>query len=229
MSHQEYAWPHVIKGAIFDCDGTVVDTLPLYWKANSEVMGKTFPPEFQPVVNGKGDIDEAQAIIDEFKLDMTPQQFVERRIPKLKVYLPNADLVTGVDTVIRKLADMKIPMGVATSSHREAYTAKISKHLDLFKLFDVSVCGNEVTQAKPAPEIFLKAAERMGLKPENVLVFEDAVYGIQAANAGGFPSVIISISEGDTLNDKLSKSGAVPQLIIDRFADFDFSKFKWQA
>ena len=228
MSHEDCVWPHVIKGAIFDCDGTVVDTLPLYWKANSEVMGRPFPPEFQPVVNGKGDIDEAQARIDEFKLDMTAEQFVERRLPLLRKSMPNAELVPGVEGVIRRIAEMGVPMGVATSSHREEYKAKIAKHGELFKLFSVAVCGNEVTQAKPAPEIFLKVAEMMGLKPENVVVFEDAVYGIQAANAGGFASVILSASEGSCLADKLKNTGAKPQVVIDSFSEFDFSKFKWQ-
>lgn len=235
-------YPHTIKACIFDVDGTVLDTLPLYWKANSLTMGIDFPPEFQPNVNGCSDIDEANIIINHFNLNMTPEYFIKTRISHLKHLLPSSPLVPGIESIIRHVNSMGLPMAVATSSHRDAYEAKISKHKDLFDLFgDKIVCGNEIKKGKPSPEIFLKALDHINeyqkkikqnfenLKPENVLVFEDAAFGAKAAFDGGFPSVILKASEGNTLNSKLEKLKVKPVLIVDSFKDFKFEQFIWEV
>lgn len=229
-----------IKACMFDVDGTVLDTLPLYWKANSMTMGMEFPPEFQPQVNGCNDVDEANIIINHFKLDMNAEYFIKTRIDHLQKLLPLSPLVPGIEPIIRKVHQMGLPMAVATSSHRDAYNSKVLKHKELFDLFGENiVCGNEIKKGKPSPEIFLTALKHINdnqkkidpnfkeLKPENVLVFEDAAFGAKAATDGGFPSVILKASEGDTLNGKLEKLNVKPVLIVDSFNDFKFENFVW--
>ena len=235
------AYEHPIKACIFDVDGTVLDTLPLSWKANSLTMGFEFPPEFQPHVNGCTDYDEASIIIKHFNLKMTPEHFMKTRIEHLNELLDSSPLVPHVDEIIRKIHSLGLPMAVATSSHRNAYDVKISKHKELFQLFGKNiVCGNEIEKGKPFPDIFLKALDHINdslkeknpnadsLKPENVLVFEDAAFGVKAAFDGGFPSVVLRTSEGDTLEDKLQKLKVRPVVIIDSFDKFEFDQFIWK-
>lgn len=239
-NHLPIIYSRPIKACIFDVDGTVLDTLPLYWKANSLTMGMEFPPEFQPNVNGCNDVDEANIIINHFKLNMKPEYFIKTRIQHLKELLPLSPLVPGIEHIIQKVHQMGYPMAVATSSHRDTYNVKISKHKELFSLFgDNIVCGNEIKEGKPSPEIFLTALKHINknqsknhpnfedLKPENVLVFEDAAFGVKAAVDGGFPSVVLKVSEGETLNEKLEKLNAKPVLILDSFEDFKFENFIW--
>lgn len=229
-------YPHPIKAAVFDCDGTVLDTLPLYWKANSKTMGKPFPPEFQPTLNGCGDYDEANIIIKHFNLNMKPEEFIKTRISYLTDLLPESPLVPGVENIIRHINHIGLPIAVATSSHRNAYNSKISRHKDLFSLFkDNVVCGNEIQNGKPSPEIFFTALKlinehnNLNLKPENVLIFEDAAFGVKAAFDGGFPSVILKVSEGEALDTRLEKLGCKPNLIVDSFEQFQWDNFIWET
>lgn len=240
IGNKSILYPHPIKACIFDVDGTVLDTLPLYWKANSLTMGMEFPPEFQPHVNGCTDYDEAQIIINHFKLNITPEYFMKTRIGHLNNLLSSSPLVPGIEQIIRRVDSMHLPMAVATSSHRDAYNVKISKHKELFKLFgDNIVCGNEIERGKPFPDVFLAALNKINedekkknpnfipLKPENVLVFEDAAFGVKAATDGGFPSVILKVSEGDKLKGKLENLNLKPVLIVDSFEHFQFDQFIW--
>lgn len=237
---QSALYPHPIRACIF-VDGTVLDTLPLYWKANSLTMGMEFPPEFQPNVNGCNDYDEASIIINHFKLSITPEYFIKTRIAHLNELLPSSPLVPGVENIIRHVNSLGLPMAVATSSHRDAYNSKISKHKELFSLFGNNVvCGNEIQRGKPFPDVFIAALKHINessksknpnfepLKPENVLVFEDAAFGVKAATDGGFPSVILKVSEGNMLAEKLEKLNLKPILIVDSFENFKFDNFIWE-
>lgn len=157
-------------------------------------MGIEFPPEFQPKVNGCNDYNEARIIIDHFKLNMTPEYFIKIRIEHLNELLPSSPLVLGIEKIIGYIHSIGIPIAVATSSHRNAYEVKISKHKDLFKLFGNNVvCGNEIERGKPFPDVFLKVLNSINkslksknsdceLLPANVLVFEDAAFGVKAAS-----------------------------------------------
>jgi HAD superfamily hydrolase (TIGR01509 family) len=221
------SWPHAIQAVIFDCDGTLIDTIPIYAHANSQVIGAPYPDSFQLTVNGLSDLDFAARVVEGFNLHITPEQFVAQRSLILKDTLPNAPLVAGVESIVRRIHEIGIPMAVATSSIREGYRAKIARHGDLFKLFKSQICGDEVKKAKPAPEIFQKSAAALGnFNPENVLVFEDSLQGIKAANAAGMASVFLA-NPTDDWTVALSVVGAAPTVVVEAFADFDFAAFRW--
>mgnify|MGYP003087684325 FL=1 len=222
------SWKSKIKAIIFDCDGVLLDTIPMYAKANSIIIGRPYPDEFQTKVNGLSESVFAQRVIEHFGLKMTPREFIDKRNEILRDMFPNTDLVKGVDKIVLRFSEMGLPMAVATSSFRESHDKKTLKNKELFKLFKVQICGDEVVHAKPDPEIFLKAAAKLGYEPENVLVFEDSYNGIVAANAAGMASTFLA-NEKEPYQEILKQFGASPSYIIKAFDDFDFQAFDWET
>lgn len=222
------AWPHPIKAIIFDCDGTILDTLQIYFQANGAILGFKYPPELAKQTNGRSEIEVCTIIVNHFHLSITPQEFVEKRGVILKETLPDSQLIPHVDDIIKKLKNMGFKMAVATSCSREYHKIKTSKHRELFSLFDVEVCGDEVKQAKPCPDVFLLAASKLGdLKPENILIFEDAGAGVKAANNAKMP-VVVYHKNDDDFRENLKDYDAKPTVIIESYEDFDFSLFNWE-
>ena len=224
------AWPHVIKAVVFDCDGVICDSLPIYVEANEHVIGKRYPPELLKETNGRSATEVAKIACEKLQLDMTPEEFLERRNDFLREALAKCPLVPNVDVVIRKLHEMGIPLAVATSSAREIYMLKTRNHRELLSCFKHEVCCDEVQKAKPDPEIFQFAAGKLGkFKPENVLVFEDALQGIKAANAAGMPVVLLDRLPDLNVAALLEHEGAHCNLRITDFGEFDFSLFDWEV
>jgi pseudouridine-5'-monophosphatase len=222
------SYQQVIQAVIFDCDGVLVDTIPLYASANSQIIGAPYPDSFQLTVNGLAEHDFAVRVIEGFGLHITPEEFVARREAIMKDLLPNAPLVVGVEAIVRQIYQMGIPIAVATSSNREGHRTKTAKHREFFKFFKSEICGDEVTKAKPAPEIFQKSAAALGnFPPQTVLVFEDSIQGIKAANAAGMASVFLA-NPNDNWKEALKDAGAAPTVVVEAFTDFDFTAFQWQ-
>jgi pseudouridine-5'-monophosphatase len=159
---------------------------------------------------------------------MTVDEYIARRTAILKETLPTADLVPGVDKVVARFQSMKMPLAVATSTKRSTHEPKIRRHADFFAGFTIQICGDEVKEAKPNPEIFQIASRKLGsFDPKNVLVFEDAVNGIQAATAAGMPSVLLTLP-GVDYQSKFDELGIAPAVKLGDFAEFDFDLFDWQ-
>ena len=220
------AWPSTIKAVIFDSDGVLVDTIPIYAMANTEVMGMPYPDSFQLTANGLCEIEFANRLVNEFKLNMTAEEFVKRRHKILLEHLSDVDLVPGIEAIVRKVHSMGIPMAVATSADRISHDIKTVNHKEFFGLFMKQICGDEVKKAKPNPEIFQTAGKYLGdFKPEEYLVFEDSINGICAANAAGMASVFLS--NGEDVKSTLEEKHAKPSVIVSSFKDFDFNVFNW--
>ena len=221
------AWPHPIKAVVFDNDGVLVDTVSLYIQVNSEIIGKPYPDYMRARTNGRTDIDACKIIIDEFHLNMTPEELVAKRFKMLHDLFPQVKKIPGVMRIITTLKEKGLKMAVATSSKKEGFEPKTINHRDLYDNFECVVCGDEVTKAKPSPEIFLTAAKKIcDYPPENVLVFEDAAAGIRAANDAGMASVFLWTSEKDP-SENLATYNAKPTMMIHSFDEFDFDKFTW--
>ena len=174
------------------------------------------------MVNGRSDREASRITVEQLKLPMTVEEFAEKRMECLLKIFPRAATVPGVERIVKRIHEMGIPMAVATSCQKNAHEAKLLGHKELFSMFQATVCGDEVQHSKPSPEIFETAARKLGdYKPENVLVFEDAVNGVKAANAAGMACVLLrsnSLDPGDDIH---------PNLIIDSFDKFDFDSFLW--
>ena len=167
-------------------DGLLLDTETHYTTAQEKVLqplGVQFTFELKSLMMGKRALEAAEALIAATGLEgkITPQAFVEAREEILDKLFPTSELMPGVEKLVTHLHAQKIPMAVATSSHRRHFDAKTQRHGPLFGRFAHVTTGDQVQRGKPHPDIFEKAA---GLfadppeRPEHVLVFEDAPSGV---------------------------------------------------
>ena len=177
------------KGAIFDLDGVIVDTVPLHmasWKKLfEEDYHKPFTYEiYQKYVDGKSRLDPIRLLLPQlseqeviYAGELKQKYFLELiNIEKIKTF---ADALELIEIFIRH----KIKLAAASSSKNAAL---ILKKVGLLQNFPVIISGNDFVRGKPDPEIFLSASRAMNLDVKECVVFEDSLAGIQAAKAGGF-------------------------------------------
>jgi pseudouridine 5'-phosphatase len=178
---------------IFDLDGTLLDTEPLYTKATQRVLdayGVTFTMELKQQIMGGDSIAGALTVIRHFELPLTPEAYLkERESHLLKLFL-DAPEIPGAADFVRSFAG-KIPMGIATSSHKYLYDIKM-RHRD-WNLFDSIICGDDarLKRGKPEPDIFLLCAADLGVAPADCVAFEDSRNGLLAAKAAGMRVIAI--------------------------------------
>ena len=183
------------SACIFDCDGTLVDSMPLHleaWRAALQQHG--FPPEqftleMHHVFAGMPGAAIVQRLNAEFGHAMSPAQV---EADKVTWYMAHHANVRGIAPVVEFARRMHsvVPMAVASGS--DAWIVHESlKAVGIFELFPTIITPADVKHGKPAPDMFLLAAERMGVPPEDCLVFEDGQLGIQAAEAAGMRTVFV--------------------------------------
>ncbi len=176
---------------LFDLDGTLLDTEPLYTLATQKVLdpfGLTFTLEFKRTIVGRKALESAAMTVEHYDLALTPQAFLDQRAQYLNALFPKAAAIAGAEAFVTALAEQGIAFGIATSSSRALFELKRSTKPWL-QAVAITVCGDEVAASKPDPEIFLKTAQKLGVEPEGCLVFEDALTGFLAAKAAGMPVI----------------------------------------
>ena len=188
------------QGAIFDMDGVLFDTERMYqetWREVAAGMGITLPPEYTYYVSGASKDGVYEAVRRFYHTDdpvkVTTEVYERMRVKQQKP-LP---IKPGVKELLTLLREKGIKTAVASSTFHEQVRYNLENNgLDGF--FDTVLCGDEVTKAKPDPEIFLRAAQKLSLSPQDCFVFEDSFNGIRAAHAAGCISVmVIDLMEPD--------------------------------
>ena len=175
---------------LFDCDGTIADSMPLHyiaWKRALGEWGCDFPESTFYAWGGRPVIEIIESLNKEQGLHMPVEAVATRKEAYYYEILPQLQAVPEVLEHI-EARHGEIPFAVVSGSTRESVTESL-RTLRLLDRFDTLVCAGDYTNAKPHPEAFLIAAERLGIAPENCLVFEDTAMGIQAATAAGMASV----------------------------------------
>ncbi|KAK8871782.1 Pseudouridine-5'-phosphatase [Tritrichomonas musculus] len=220
-------WPNPIKAIIFDNDGTFLDTNWAYIDAINLVVGQPMSQEFFNSINGTGAKAASKKIVAEFKLNMTPDEFLSKRDAIVSKLLIKSKPFPGVVELARRFKKMGYKIGLATSADADKTKIKFSNQPDILNIFDVVLTSSDASKLKPDPEIFLKCAEKLGnFDPSNVLVFEDAYNGISAANNAGMASAFFANGNNDY--DKLFEQfKCSPSYVFQTYDSFDMSKFIW--
>jgi HAD superfamily hydrolase (TIGR01509 family) len=189
------------RAYLFDCDGTIADSMPLHYVAWSKALGEhgcEFPEALFYSWGGMP-ADEAIATLNRLNgLSMPIEHVAERKEALYYEFLPQLQAVPEVLEHIH-LSHGTIPFAVVSGSTNESVTKSLAA-LNLLDKFDALVCAGDYTHPKPHPEPYLLAAQRLGVAPETCLVFEDTDLGIQSATAAGMASVKILQPWERTLN-----------------------------
>ena len=193
------------KGFIFDLDGVIVDTAKYHYFAWSELAKKIdipFSKEDNEHLKGVSRIRSLEKILNWGNKELDQDQFNRLLEEKNQEYLSYVNKMTkdeilpDVPRVLSFLKENGQPMALGSAS-KNAKT--ILSKVDLSDAFQTIVDGKSVTKAKPNPEVFLKAADSIGIRPEDCIVFEDSLAGIQAANTAGMTS--IGIGDASVLSE----------------------------
>jgi len=179
---------------LFDCDGTIVDSMPLHYVAWTRALSEYGCTDFtEQLFYSMGGMPVADVVAELNRRDglsMPIDDFAHRKEALYYELIHQLQPVAEVLEVIHA-EHGKIPFAVVSGSTRESVTRSLDA-LGISALFDTLVCAGDYTRGKPNPEPFLLAAARLGVDPARCLVFEDAEVGIQAATAAGMASVRIA-------------------------------------
>ncbi len=185
----------MIKGIIFDLDGVIVFTDHLHykaWKAMADHEGIYFDEVINDRLRGVSRMESLEIILERAHRPYSMQEKLALAEYKNGLYRDYLDAMTEKDVqpnvreTLATLGAMGIKLAIGSSSKNTPF---IVDNVKIRHFFSAIADGNDISHSKPHPEVFLLAASRLGLKPEECLVVEDAESGIDAAMAGGFKSV----------------------------------------
>lgn len=193
----------MIKGIIFDLDGTLIDSMGIWHTIDVAFLNECgvndIPEDISDIVKKMSVDESSRYFIDRFDLDMTVEQVIIR-IEELvrEQYEKHIPLKEGVRELLDILDKCGIPYGVATATYKSLAEA-ILKRCEIADGFEFILTDSEYPAGKRSPDIFLGAAERFGFKPSEILVAEDSLHCIETSVKAGFFTVGVydEVSEGD--------------------------------
>jgi beta-phosphoglucomutase len=183
------------KAFIFDLDGVIVDTARyhfLAWQKLAQELGIEFTPEHNEELKGVSRVRSLDIILELGKVTASQEDKNRWLIQKNEDYLAylvnidQSEVLPGVMPILQFLKEKNQPIALGSASKN---ARPILEKTGIIHYFDAIVDGNDVTNAKPDPEVFLQAAKLLGANPDNAIVFEDSVAGVQAANIANMTSV----------------------------------------
>ena len=182
-------------GVIFDLDGVIVSTDKYHreaWQQLADELGLPFTEEQAQATRGVDRMSSLAVVLGDHAADYTDGQKVAFATRKNEAYkelikkIKPSDALPGVDALLIALAEKGIPVAIGSASKN---AEPVLDSLGIAKRFNAIVTGYDFKRGKPAPDVFLVAAERLGLPPSRCVVFEDAAAGVEAAHAGGMKAV----------------------------------------
>ncbi len=180
----------MIKGLIFDCDGTLADTMPLHWRAWQVITARhriNLPEDRFYSLGGVPSRDILKMLSAEQGLGLDHLAIAREKEAE---YLPLIAQVEPINSVVGVARENfgRIPMAVASGGTRKAIE-QVLNHLGIRSLFQAVVTSEDVMKQKPAPDIFLEAARRLGVSPQFCRAYEDTELGMEAIRAAGMEAV----------------------------------------
>ena len=192
-------------GVIFDLDGVIVDTAKyhfLAWKNLADSLGFEFTEAHNELLKGVSRVRSLEILLEIGNVKLSDEKKQEYLISKNEHYLEyitkmgSDEILPGAGKLLDNLDRLDINYVLGSASKNAPLILKQVGLLDRFKGI---VDGNSVSKAKPDPEVFLIGAKKLGLAPENCMVFEDAIAGVEAANKANMIS--IGIGDAETLSE----------------------------
>ena len=191
------------KGIIFDLDGVICSTDEYHyqaWKALADRLGIPFDRERNNLLRGVSRMQSLEIILEKSGERYSEEEKAAFAEEKNRIYrellakMSHADLSNDVKNTLATLRKSHLELAIGSSSKNTPF---ILGRIGLGNFFDAVADGNCITHSKPHPEVFLKAAEMIGLSPAECLVVEDAHAGVEAAVAGGFDCAAIGDAKDD--------------------------------
>lgn len=194
-----------MKGAIFDLDGVIVDTAKyhyLAWASLADELGFKFTEEDNERLKGVSRMRSLDILLEVGGLEFKEAEKLAMAEKKNRLYveyisrLEESELLPGVKEYLTGLRSRGIGIALGSASKNAEF---ILNKLNITDLFDAVIDGNKVSLAKPDPEVFLIAAQEIGLQPDECVVFEDAEAGVQAGKAAGME--VVGIGKPEVLKE----------------------------
>ena len=192
------------KGIIFDLDGVICSTDEYHyfaWKALADRLGIPFDRERNNLLRGVSRMESLDIVLEKAKKEYSREEKAALATEKNELYremlkkMSPADLADQVRTTLEEARKTGLKLAIGSSSKNTPF---ILQRIGLDNFFDAVADGNCITRSKPDPEVFLKAAEMIGLLPAECLVVEDAHAGVEAAAAGGFDCAAMGDAREDS-------------------------------
>ncbi len=196
-----------MKGIIFDLDGVLIHTDELHyraWKTIADKIGAPFDRGRNNLLRGVSRMESLEIILQKAPKSYTQEEKVALAEEKNSIYrellktLKRTDVAEEVRTSLSVMKEKGYKLAIGSSSKNARF---ILEQVELIDEFDAISDGNNITNSKPDPEVFIKAAEYLALAPEDCLVVEDAAAGIAAAKAGNFAAAGIGSAASDSRTD----------------------------
>ena len=211
----------MIKGVIFDMDGTIVDSLPFHYKAWKIFFNENKVENFSEKLKdykGGGTLDLMTAVYgDKYSRKELKIMTDDKEIIFREIYKNNVVPIMGFMEMFELIKSKEILVGIASNAIRKNVKMILSE-LKIYEKFDSIICGDEVKKGKPDPEMFNETVDRFNLKKEECLIFEDSIEGVTAAVNSNVDVIGITSSSSDKiLRDRGCK------LTIENYLNFDLS------
>ena len=211
---------NTIKACIFDLDGVIVDTAVYHykaWKRLANQMGFDFTEEQNELLKGVSRVRSLEIILGIGGLTKTETEQEELATLKNKWYVDMIgqmkpdEILPGAKEFVQACRDAGIKTALGSASKN---SMMILAKINMVDLFDAIIDGNKVSKAKPDPEVFLKGAEELGVKPSECVVFEDAIAGVEAAVNGGMK--VVGIGSPKVLTDANLVIGGLDEMSLEK-------------
>jgi len=208
------------KACLFDLDGVIVDTAVYHfqaWRRLANELGFDFTEHQNEQLKGISRMESLDLILNWGNVNLAEEQKIEWASRKNDWYLelvmqmtPN-EVLKGVPEFLKSLSasGIKIALGSASKNSRI-----ILKKINMIEYFDVIIDGNIITKSKPNPQVFILGAKATNCKPEDCVVFEDAVAGVQAGKAGGMK--VIGVGNAEILHEADFVIQGFEEMTLDR-------------